>query len=247
MNEASAAALSPSAPLIPAYLTRPAVFPVETAFSYCCLALSFSLTSPTHTRPSIFLWGTKTCRTTRPRSRQSHHNWAEVADEGGLGQLHLENDFPGGVCFVQSLEGDDGPRRHRAVRCHAVYLHHHHHQEEGQRDFTASHWQRHSSLPLPHCLSSKMKGNQTQTSTHARGGRNTDANWNESGFEKNVCLISPSKEDSVTARYYRSSVFTEASDVITQCAILHNVHFPYAWRVCASFLVTKRKNTLDLA
>lgn len=52
------------------------------------------------------------------------------------------------------------------------------------------------SAPLSHCLSSKMTGNQTQTSTHCWGGRNTDANWNELGFEKKIkkCVFPFSKQ-----------------------------------------------------
>ena len=51
---------------------------------------------------------------------------AEVADEGGLGQLYFEEDFLRFVRFVQSLGGHDGvgeTRRHGAVHRHAVHLH----------------------------------------------------------------------------------------------------------------------------
>lgn len=52
---------------------------------------------------------------------------AEVCDEGGLGQLHFEEDFLRGVCSVQSLGGHDGvgeTGRHSAVHHHTVHLHH---------------------------------------------------------------------------------------------------------------------------
>ena len=51
---------------------------------------------------------------------------AEVGDEGGLGQVHLKEDFPGGVCFVQSLGGHDcvgETSRHRALHGDTVHLH----------------------------------------------------------------------------------------------------------------------------
>ena len=51
---------------------------------------------------------------------------AEVGDEGGLGQLHIEEDFLGEVCFVQSFGGHDSvgeTRRDSAVHLHTVHLH----------------------------------------------------------------------------------------------------------------------------
>ena len=120
--------------LSPTYLTSPAVCPEETAFSYSFFAFSFSFTSPTYTWPSILLWGTRAFVKQRERrdlcsqSRAPSCDWhAEVADEGGLGQLYFEEDFLRFVRFVQSLGGHDGvgeTRRHGAVHRRAVHLHH---------------------------------------------------------------------------------------------------------------------------
>lgn len=63
---------------------------------------------------------------------------------------------------------------------------------------------------------------------------------------KKVCFTSLSKDDSVTMRNYLLSLFTEESRIVDFYICL--IIFPYACRVCASFLVEKReKHRLNLA
>lgn len=94
---------------------------------------------------------------------------------------------------------------------------------------------------LSHCLCSKVKQNQTQASKHTAGEAGTMTQ-----VMKKVCFIPPSKDDSVTVRNYLFSLFTVESRIVDFYIGL--IIFPYACRVCASFLVEKgEKHRLNLA
>lgn len=148
INEASANTSPSPAAFMAAYLTSPAVCPVETAFSYSCLALPFSLTSPTYTRPSIFLWGTKTCGNAMPRGRQSHHNWAvtdmlKLLMNAVLGSSTSKKISWEAFALFKALEVTTVRANRDATVQSTVMLYTSTIWQDGQRDFTGSYWQRH--------------------------------------------------------------------------------------------------------